>query len=435
MMRRELDTRITSFGEKVSLIWYSDSGRVELEVEDREGGFVRAVPGRRVRSVRCVLASSPVSRRRLSTSLTIHPRRVSPPRPLDPAPRAPPSADPLPADGGVNRFRALQEGACAAALRGATIARDGDDRRPGGRARAPSRPFSTRRGTDRPRSCSRARRGSASRRSGTRASSTRARSGFTRPRVAARPRRSAALAHVGLGDLLEDVLDEVLPALLAPRRRALEVALLREEAVGRRRSISRALAVAVRDALRAAQRARAGPARDRRRPVARPVVVASALAFALRRLGASRVRLLLARRRRRGRGSRRSSSARSVPDASGALPVGPAQRRRAAPASARPARHGASRARRCSGSTSGRAGTRSSRWSWPASCSTRTSTRSSRCAVPETLESSSARGSRRSRRRLATRSRSPRRWARPRSRSWSGRASPRTRSTRRSPRT
>ena len=44
MMRRELDTRITSFGEKVSLIWYSDSGRVELEVEDREGGFVRAVP-------------------------------------------------------------------------------------------------------------------------------------------------------------------------------------------------------------------------------------------------------------------------------------------------------------------------------------------------------------------------------------------------------
>jgi hypothetical protein len=38
------------------------------------------------------------------------------------------------------------------------------------------------------------------------------------------------LAHVGLGDLLEDVLDEVLPALSAPRRRALEIALLLEEA-------------------------------------------------------------------------------------------------------------------------------------------------------------------------------------------------------------
>src|SRR5438046_2931978 len=38
------------------------------------------------------------------------------------------------------------------------------------------------------------------------------------------------LAHVGLGDLFEDVLDEVLPALSVPRRRALEGALLLEEA-------------------------------------------------------------------------------------------------------------------------------------------------------------------------------------------------------------
>src|SRR5713101_7332813 len=30
------------------------------------------------------------------------------------------------------------------------------------------------------------------------------------------------LAHVGLGDLFEEVLDDVLPALSAPRRRALE---------------------------------------------------------------------------------------------------------------------------------------------------------------------------------------------------------------------
>ena len=40
------------------------------------------------------------------------------------------------------------------------------------------------------------------------------------------------LGHVGLVDLLEGVLDDVLPALLTPRRRALQVALLREEASG-----------------------------------------------------------------------------------------------------------------------------------------------------------------------------------------------------------
>src|SRR5215207_2308799 len=38
------------------------------------------------------------------------------------------------------------------------------------------------------------------------------------------------LAHAGLGDLFENVLDNVLPALSAPRRRALEVALLVEDA-------------------------------------------------------------------------------------------------------------------------------------------------------------------------------------------------------------
>ena len=36
-----------------------------------------------------------------------------------------------------------------------------------------------------------------------------------------------ALVHVGLGDLLEDVLDDALPRLAAPRRSALEVAMLR----------------------------------------------------------------------------------------------------------------------------------------------------------------------------------------------------------------
>src|SRR5947209_2112672 len=39
-----------------------------------------------------------------------------------------------------------------------------------------------------------------------------------------------SLAHVGLGDLFADVLEDVLPRLPAPRRRVLEVALLLEEA-------------------------------------------------------------------------------------------------------------------------------------------------------------------------------------------------------------
>ena len=38
------------------------------------------------------------------------------------------------------------------------------------------------------------------------------------------------LAHVGLGDLFEDVLADVAPLISTPRRRALEIALLREEA-------------------------------------------------------------------------------------------------------------------------------------------------------------------------------------------------------------
>ena len=115
--------------------------------------------------------------------------------------------------------------------------------------------------------------------------------------LAARPAEAEqSLANVGLSDLFENVLDDVLPELPAPRRRALEVALLREsgEPVDRR-----ALAVAVRGVLeRVAERG--------------PVLVAvddshwldasssSALAFALRRLTASRVRVLLARRVRHG---------------------------------------------------------------------------------------------------------------------------------------
>jgi len=111
----------------------------------------------------------------------------------------------------------------------------------------------------------------------------------TRPAEAER-----ALVHVGLGDLLESVLDEVLPGLVAPRRRALGVAMLREDAAGARVD-HRAVALAVRDVL--LQLAQGGP-----------VVVAvddvqwldasssAALAFALRRLPASPVLVLLARR-------------------------------------------------------------------------------------------------------------------------------------------
>src|SRR5687768_9397969 len=45
--------------------------------------------------------------------------------------------------------------------------------------------------------------------------------------LSARPAESErGLAHAGLGDLLEGVLDDILPELTPPRRRALEVALL-----------------------------------------------------------------------------------------------------------------------------------------------------------------------------------------------------------------
>jgi DNA-binding CsgD family transcriptional regulator len=102
------------------------------------------------------------------------------------------------------------------------------------------------------------------------------------------------LAHAGLGDLFDGVLDDVLPELSPPRRRALEIALLVEEASGDPVD-RRALAVAVRSALQALSRHE-------------PLVVAiddvqwldasstSALAFALRRLDEADVRLLLARR-------------------------------------------------------------------------------------------------------------------------------------------
>src|SRR4029450_4415136 len=56
------------------------------------------------------------------------------------------------------------------------------------------------------------------------------------------------LTHVGLGDLFEETLADVAPLLSTPRRRALEVALLREEAANDAVH-HRPLRVAVRDTL------------------------------------------------------------------------------------------------------------------------------------------------------------------------------------------
>jgi DNA-binding CsgD family transcriptional regulator len=101
------------------------------------------------------------------------------------------------------------------------------------------------------------------------------------------------LAHAGLGDLFEGALDDVLPSLASPRRRALEVALLRESGD---LLDHRALGVAVREVLQTL---------SEERPLLiavddiqwLDVASASAVAFALRRLDTSRIDLLLARRR------------------------------------------------------------------------------------------------------------------------------------------
>jgi predicted ATPase len=113
--------------------------------------------------------------------------------------------------------------------------------------------------------------------------------------LASRPAEAERdLAHVGLGDLFDDILDDVLPALSAPRRRALETVLLVEEASGDPVD-HRVLAVAVRDVLQLL---------SEREPLLIAVddvqwldpSSSSALAFALRRLASNQVLLLLARR-------------------------------------------------------------------------------------------------------------------------------------------
>ena len=116
--------------------------------------------------------------------------------------------------------------------------------------------------------------------------------------LSARPAQAElVLPNVGLADLFEDVLDEVLARLSAPRRRALEGALLLVDAPDP--VDARALGVAVRDVLQVLAEQR-------------PLLVAiddvqwldtasaAAVAFALRRLEQSPVLLLLARRHAKG---------------------------------------------------------------------------------------------------------------------------------------
>ena len=112
--------------------------------------------------------------------------------------------------------------------------------------------------------------------------------------LSCRPAESErGLAYAGLGDLFDRVLDGVIGELSAPRRRALEVALLREEAADADAD-HRAVAVAVRDVLRVlSERNTVLVAIDDVQWL--DASSASALAFALRRVDGA-VRLLLARR-------------------------------------------------------------------------------------------------------------------------------------------
>ena len=116
-----------------------------------------------------------------------------------------------------------------------------------------------------------------------------------RPVLVSRPAEAErSLAYVGIGDLFERTLDDVLPRLSAPRRRALKGALLVEDTAPEPVD-SRALGLAVRDGLQVL-------AEEHTLVVAIDdlqwfdAASTDALAFALRRLDAGRVRFLLARR-------------------------------------------------------------------------------------------------------------------------------------------
>ena len=112
--------------------------------------------------------------------------------------------------------------------------------------------------------------------------------------LSSRPAESErALAYAGLGDLLDGVLDDVLPALTPPRRRALEVVLLVEDAAGRPVD-PRALGVAVRSALELLAEDELVLAIDDLQWL--DASSASALGFALRRLPDANIHLLWTRR-------------------------------------------------------------------------------------------------------------------------------------------
>jgi DNA-binding CsgD family transcriptional regulator len=127
------------------------------------------------------------------------------------------------------------------------------------------------------------------------------------------------LAHAGLGDLFEGVIQDVLPALSTPRRRALEVALLVEE--GGAVADPRTLGVAVRSGLELlAAKAAIVVAIDDVQWL--DPSSARALAFALRRMREQPVLLLLARRI--GERQERSDLERAIePERVEQLPVGP----------------------------------------------------------------------------------------------------------------
>ncbi len=112
--------------------------------------------------------------------------------------------------------------------------------------------------------------------------------------LSSRPAESErTLAHAGLGDLFEGALDDILPALPPPRRRALEVALLIEDATGRPVD-ARALGVAVRSALELLAEDGLVVAIDDLQWL--DPSSASALGFALRRLPDADILLLWTRR-------------------------------------------------------------------------------------------------------------------------------------------
>ena len=106
------------------------------------------------------------------------------------------------------------------------------------------------------------------------------------------------LVHAGLGDLLEDILDEALPELAAPRRNALGIAMLRDDASGAPVD-HRAVALAVRDVLQhLGERERLVIAVDDVQWL--DASSSAALSFALRRLPTSQLLVLLTRRPTQG---------------------------------------------------------------------------------------------------------------------------------------